>query len=495
MLTIKEKAGYGLGDTASNLIFQTIIAFLGYYYIEIVGLSAAAVGTMFLVVRWMDAITDPIMGTISDHTNTRWGRYRPYLIWLCVPFGLSAVLAFSIPSLSQASTLVYAYVSYALMMLMYTAINIPYCALGAAMTSDPAERLDIQSWRFAGGQTGNLIVTSCTLPLVAYFGAGDDGKGYQATMMLFAVLAIMMFLICFASTKERVVEAPVSGEKSNFFMALLKNDQAMVLAALNFFILVALVLRGTVTLFYVNDVLEQETLATAFLTLGAIAAIIGSIIAGQLAKGFNVRSLAILAIIQVLLLLLFLFTKTITVSLFWVALAGCFIGVLFGVVLERWFPKTRAFTVCFMVIAALHFCLYAIDPANTELCFFIFVLLSLVNQIAIPILWSMMADSVDYGEFKTGQQATGLIFSGILFALKMGVAVGGAVAAWLLAFYGYESGVEQSAATREGIAILFTLVPGAVSLIVVLVTYFYSLDDQRMRQIHRRLESRRMSQS
>ncbi|CAM5184536.1 MFS transporter [Alishewanella longhuensis] len=204
MLTKKEKMAYGLGDTASNIIFQTVMLFLTFFYTDIFGISPAVVGTLFLVVRIIDAITDPLMGALADKTQSRFGQYRPYLLYLALPFGLISVLAFTTPDLSPTGKMWYAFTTYTLLMLAYTAINIPYSALGGALTADPSERVSVQSYRFVFGMLGGLLVTACTLPLVAWFGQGDQAKGYQLTIAAMSLLGVVLFVLCFLGTRERV---------------------------------------------------------------------------------------------------------------------------------------------------------------------------------------------------------------------------------------------------------------------------------------------------
>jgi GPH family glycoside/pentoside/hexuronide:cation symporter len=203
-ISTREKISYGLGDTASNIVFQVVINFMLIFYTDVFGISAAAVGTLFLVVRVFDAVTDPLMGGLADRTQTRWGRYRPYLLWVAVPYGVLAVLAFTTPDLSDSGKLIYAYITYALLMTAYTAINIPYSALGGVMSAEPAQRASIQSWRFALAMVGGALVTASVWPMVDYFGDGDKAKGFQMAMVVLSTVAVICFIVCFKFTKERI---------------------------------------------------------------------------------------------------------------------------------------------------------------------------------------------------------------------------------------------------------------------------------------------------
>ncbi|MDP5205902.1 glycoside-pentoside-hexuronide (GPH):cation symporter, partial [Alishewanella sp. SMS9] len=201
MLSKKEKIAYGLGDTASNIIFQTVMLFLTFFYTDIFGISPAIVGSMFLLVRIIDAVTDPLMGALADNTKSRHGKYRPYLLWLALPFAFCSVLAFTTPDFSENGKVWYAFATYTLLMLAYTAINIPYSALGGVLTADPNERVSVQTYRFIFGMLGGLLVTACTLPLVEYFGQGDQARGYQWTIAAMSLLGMILFLLCFAGTR------------------------------------------------------------------------------------------------------------------------------------------------------------------------------------------------------------------------------------------------------------------------------------------------------
>jgi GPH family glycoside/pentoside/hexuronide:cation symporter len=197
MISTREKIAYGLGDTASNIVFQTVMLFLTFFYTDIFGISPAFVGTMFLAVRLIDAVTDPLMGALADRTNTRWGKFRPYLLWFALPFGFISVLAFTTPDLTEDGKMIYAFVTYTALMMVYTAINIPYCALGGVLTADPKERVSVQSYRFVFAMLGGLLVSGLTLPLVEFLGEGDQAKGYQLTIAAMSVLGVAMFLACF----------------------------------------------------------------------------------------------------------------------------------------------------------------------------------------------------------------------------------------------------------------------------------------------------------
>ncbi|GGW78163.1 glycoside-pentoside-hexuronide (GPH):cation symporter [Alteromonas halophila] len=437
MVSAREKMAYGLGDTASNFIFQTVMLFLTFYYTDVVGLPAAAVGSMFLVVRIFDAVTDPLMGSLADRTRTRWGAYRPYLLWLALPFALCSILAFtSPPSLSDDGKLIYAFATYALLMLMYTAINIPYSALGGVMSADAAERVSIQSYRFVFAMGGGLIVTLFMLPLVEYFGNGDEALGYQRTMMVMSAIGMLLFLLCFAGTRERVKpsnETPRPYKQQ--LQALWQNDQCRVLCVVAIVLLTGMVLRNTLALYYVKYVLQRPEDATLFVTAGMVGSIIGCALANPVARRYcKIRVYTFLQLASALVCVLNYFVPA-----------------------DAWLPAI-----------SLHF------------------LWGLLLQMATPLLWAKIADVVDYGEFKTGLRMTGVTYSTVVFFIKVGLAVGGALAGWLLALHGYEAGV-YSQDVASGIVASFCFGPAIASTAVALIMRWYILDTHTVDHIQQQL--------
>lgn len=432
-ISITEKIGYGLGDTASNLIFQTVMLFLSYFYTDVFGLSAAAVGTMFLVVRLFDGITDPLMGYLTDKFNSVHGKFRPYLVWMAIPFVIACWLTFTTPNWLPWQKLVYAYLTYALLMLIYTAINIPYCALGGVITQDPQQRISLQSYRFTLAMIGGLLVTSCTLPMVEFFGAGEPKQGYQLTMLTMGLIGCLLFFACFKLTRERIHPPRNQQLKlSQSLGALWRNDQWRVISILCFVVLIAMVIRNTVALYYVNYYLQLPSLATQFITLGMIGAIAGSFIAQYLClRWCKIRCYMIAN-----------------------ALAGC-------VCIGSFFISTNDWVTAIVAHFSVSFLL----------------------QVATPLLWSMMADVVDYGEYQSGKRITGLIYSANLFFLKLGMAIGGAFAAWSLAFVNYQAGQPQSGETLLGINLLFTAIPGGILIASAAILIFYRLDRSAMENI------------
>jgi GPH family glycoside/pentoside/hexuronide:cation symporter len=439
MISIREKIAYGFGDTASNIIFQTVMMFLLLFYTDVMGLSPAVVGTMFLVVRLIDAVTDPIMGNIADNTKTKWGQFRPYLLWLSLPFALISILAFTTPDLSADNKVIYAFVTYTLLMVAYTAINIPYCALGGVLTANAKERVTVQSYRFVFGMLGGVIVAAATMPMVEYFGQGDNAKGYQLTMITMSILGFVLFILCFVGTKERVSlsEEQRSSFKSNL-SALWKNDQWRILCVAALFLLSGQVLRLTLAVYYVKYFLGREDLITSFLTLGVIGSMIGCALAQPLAKRV------------------------------------C---------------KIKAYIALQTISAIICVLSFFIGEEQVVFAYVAFIAWKLFLDMATPLLWAKMADTIDYGHKKTGVRVTGIVYSGVIFFIKMGVAIGGALAGWLLSFYGYQADAEQVEATKTGILISFTLWPAIGSFIVAWVMRKYTLTENQVIELQSELKT------
>lgn len=434
-ISIREKIGYSLGDAASHIVFDSSVAILAYFYTDIYGLPPAVMGTMFLLVRLLDAITDPIMGAIADATSTRWGRFRPWLLAICVPFAVSCVLVYSIPSFSDTGKVVYAVAAYIFMTLMYTAINIPYCSLGAALTSDPRESLSLQSWRFAITPIGGALGTALILPLADFLYPGDRATGIQVSMALFGVIGCLMFITCFFTTKERV--QPIKEENLNIardVKILFKNDQWLILSVYNFMMLVAVVLRGGAVVYYINTVLNKGAdIISLFMLGGMFASMAGSV----LAKPFGTR-----------------FCK-VKLS-FWINLLIAAFGV-----------------ICFFV-----------PPQAWIAIFVIHIIISIIQGGNGALQWSMITDTNNYGEWKTQRRITGMNVAANIFIIKLGVAVGGAILGWVLAYFHYESGVAvQSASAAQGVMLLFTIVPAVFYILTAFAIKFYGLNEGRMNNV------------
>ena len=440
-LSIGEKIGYSLGDTAANFIFQTMVIFQLAFYTDTFGIAAAAAGTLFLAVRVFDAVFDPLMGIIADRTNTRWGKFRPWVLWTALPFGIMGLLTFTTPSLSPGGKLAYAYVTYIILMMVYSANNLPYSALSGVMTGDPEERTSLSSYRFVFAMLSQLIIQGLALEMVHKFGGGDDARGYQVTMGIFSSLAVVFFLITFASTRERIHPPP--DQRSSIrqdFADLVHNGPWLAMFVLTVILFITLALRGGSVLYYFRYYVRREDLFSLFNVLGTGSTIIGVVLSKPLAMRWGKRNL--------------------------------FVGGL-------------AFTTLFTWLFILWRPTDVVPMIATEM------LRQFAYGFTIPLLWAMMADVADYSEWKTGRRATGVVFSAIVFGLKAGLGFGGAIGGWLLAAYGYVPNVDQAPRALDGIRYAMSIFPALTFALCAGCLFFYSIDKRLERQIPHELAERR----
>ena len=450
-LSAIEKFGYGLGDTASNLVFQSVIMFMPFFYTDIFGISATALGTLMLVVRVFDAITDPVMGAICDRTNTRYGKFRPYLLILGIPFAAITVACFITPSFSYSGKLIYAYITYSLLMAAYTAINIPYCSLGGVITDDSSERVSLNSYRFGLASIAAILVASCTLPLVRYFGKVEIGEeleaakgqiGFPLAIGCFAAVAAILFIACFLLTKERVQSEDT--EQGSFWQdlsVLAKNRPWQIVSLANFLLLIPIILRAGALAYYVKWYCEpgddwilgeeswlsnKEAIITALHTSAAVVMILGAPFAPWITKFLS---------------------------------------------------HANSYSLIHAMIGIISFGMFFLSPSSLTLLFILYMLTGFFTQMGNPILWAMLADTVDYGERKTSKRITGLSFAGALFALKIGMALGGALLGWVLGGYGYDpNATAQTPSAINGILLTFTILPGIGHLVLACAVRAYKLE-------------------
>lgn len=439
-LKFSEKLGYGLGDMASNFFFQTFILYLLFFYTDVFGLPAAAVGLMFLVTRVWDAVSDPMMGVIADRTKTRWGRFRPYLLWMSIPYGLIGFAMFANPDLSQTGKLIYAYVTYTLMMTVYTAINVPYSALMGVMSHSSQERAVLSSFRFVLAFTGGFFIASMIVPLKNFLGGGDEAMGWRLTMAFFAVCSIALFMVTFATTKERIdPPRPAKGSILKDFKDLARNRPWVVLFFAAIFNLTNVAIRDSSGLFFFKYFLEDESLFPIFGGESRIA-----IVLGLLCTGF----------------------------------------------LTRRFDKRHIMIVCMSFNAASFAAFFFVQPDQIWLMHFLNTAGAFAAGPSIAVTWAMYADVADYSEWKLGRRTTGLIFSASQFAQKFGLAIGGFFGAQILGFFGYVPNVVQTEESLLGIRLMFSLIPAALAGLAIVAIFFYNIDRPLQQRIEKELGER-----
>lgn len=440
-LSLKEKVGYACGDVGFNFYWKNIEVYLLFFYTDVFGISAAAVGTMFLVTRIIDAFTDPAMGAIADRTNTRFGKFRPYLIWMALPMAAAGVLAFTTPDMEPGGKLVWAYGTYILMMVVYTAINIPYSAMLGVITADGQERTTLSSFRFVGAFSGGVLVTWFTPKLVLWLGGGNEQLGWQLAMGVYGILAALFFFTTFTTTTERVTPPP--NQKTNFkqdLHDLIHNGPWMLLFALGLIIIMTISLRNASAAYYFKYYVEREDLMGGFLTATMIAYAVGAAITP---------------------------------------------------LLTRWLGKKRLLIVLMSAVGLLSIAFFFIPKDGIWMMFALSIAISLCLGPKSPLVWSMYADSADYSEWKVGRRATALVFAAATFSLKLGGALAGALIGWLLGAMGYSANQVQTNDAQTTIVLLLTVIPGLFALLAAFVARFYTLDGPTMDRLQAELEARK----
>lgn len=441
-VSLKEKIGYSLGDAASNLYWKTFEFFLIIFYTDVFGISAAAVGTMLLVTRVADAVADPVMGAIADRTKTRWGHFRPYVLWFALPLAVAGVLTFTTPNLGGGAKLVYAYVTYCLLMFLYTAVNIPYTALMGVMTPNSLERTSISSIRFMGAFTAGAFVQYFTLRFVQVFGHGNDARGWQLTMVLYGVLAMIMLALCFASTRERVAPPPQQDSDLKRDMRELFGSRAfLVLVGVLLLILAAFVIKGSASAYYFKYFVKREGLLGLFLVSNGLAFLAAVSITSPLAKRFGKKPLFMMAI-----------------------------GIGALVIAGFWFA----------------------GPPDIVLMFALQIVSSFVIGFNSPLVFAMFADTADDAEWRTGRRSTGLVFASAIFSTKIGVAIGAWMFGLVLAYFGYVANAQpQTARSLQGIVLSMSWIPCALMILATALMQLYPLDEALMVKIEADLKTRR----
>lgn len=458
MIKLTEKIGYGFGDMASSMFWKLFGAYLMIFYTDVFGLPAAVVGTMFLITRIWDSAFDPIVGVVADRTHSRWGKFRSYLLWLAVPFGIIGILTFVTPDWSPTGKLIYAYVTYSLMMMIYSAINVPYASLLGVMSPNPKERNTLSTYRMTFAYIGSFIALLLFMPLVNFFSGNskeltDQQTGWTMAVVVIAILCIVLFFGCFAWTKERVkpikeTQNPLKEDLKDLF----KNKPWWILLGAGVAALVFNSIRDGATVYYFKYFVVEEDYATVsffgmsfvlsglYLALGQAANIIGVIAAAPVSNRIGKRN-----------------------TYMWAMIIATVLSVIF-----YWFDK--------------------------EDLIWMFVFQALISVCAgsiFPLLWSMYADCADYSELKTGNRATGLIFSSSSMSQKFGWAIGTAVTGWLLGFFGFQANAVQSEEAISGIKMFLSFLPAIGTILSVVFISMYPLTENKMKDITTELEHKR----
>jgi len=444
-LSFKEKVGYSLGDTASHFVWDMVGFWLLFFYTDVYGISAAAAGTIMLVARFWDMAIDPVIGVVSDRTNTRWGKFRPYILFGAIPYAVLAILTFTTPNFGETGKIIYAGATYVLLMTAYATINLPYSALGAVMTDDTYERAGLNTYRFIAGFTGQFVVTGLALTLAEFFGGGDKAQGFQYTVVLFAGLSLIFFFITFKTTQERVQppKAQVNSLKEDV-KNLFQNKAWVILALVGIISFIMFAMQNAAIAYYFKYYLGRENNVQLFNVIGTVALIVALPLSKPLAKRFGNKNV--------------------------------FIGS--------------------SLISGFFFMLIYIAGVNDLTTIYVFnIIAKMAYAPAVPLLWTMIADSADYGEWKSGRRSTGLYFSAAVFAQKAGWGIGAAIAGWILAASGFLANAVQNDTAITGIKLLVSVIPGILYMSCALFMIFYKIDAKTTTLMKKDLDARRAEEN
>jgi len=437
-LTFKEKAGYASGDLAGNFIWQMLMFFLPGFYTDVFGLPLGAIATMFFLVRILDAVNDPVMGMIADRTRTRWGNFRPYLLWFAVPYAIVGAMVFHTPEISESGKIIYAYITYITLMIIFTAITIPFNALSGVMTSNHMDRTSLNSYRFAFAYAGGLIVQGLTLPLVRQLGGENEQIGYFYTMLVYGVAAMLLFFLSFSVTRERIrPRKEIQSRLSEDLLDLMKNRSWLVLFLFSFVFLTCIALRSGIIVYYFKYFLKLPEATSLFLVSGT---------AITLACTFLSKPMA------------------------------------------RIFGKARSLVACLILMGLSLAGFYFVESGQMFRLYLFQVVFAMASGPVMPLVWSMLADTADYNEWKNGRRATGLTFSAATLSQKFGVALGGSLLMILLGAFGYEANTEQTLLSNTGIKLIMSLIPAGIALITAGIMVFYKLNTEMMNRVQQDLE-------
>lgn len=456
MITLKEKIGYGFGDMASSMFWKLFGAYLMIFYTDVFGLPAAMVGTMFLVTRIWDSVFDPIVGIVADRTETYRGKFRPYILWGAIPFALVGILTFITPDWGITAKLVYAYITYSLMMMIYSGINVPYASLLGVMSPDLHDRNILASYRMVFAYIGSFIALLLFMPMVNILGKGHSEQyGWTMSVVVIAAVCALLFYMCFAFTRERV--KPIKQKNTPLkedLKDLLCNRPWWILLGAGVSALVFNSIRDGATVYYFKyfvleaDYGEIKILGIPFLLSGLYLAI------GQ---------------------------------------ASNILGVIFAAPISNHIGKRNTYMMSMIIAAVLSVIFYWLDRGNLVMIFIFQIIISICAGCIFPLLWSMYADCADYSELKTGNRATGLIFSSSSMSQKFGWAIGSGVTGWLLGWFGFEANAIQSDEAINGIKMFLSILPAVGALLSVIFISLYPLSENNMDKISDELEKKRIN--
>jgi Na+/melibiose symporter-like transporter len=476
-VTVLEKIGYSLGDFAANLVFQTLITYLAYFYTDIYGLKTTDASIVMLTVGLVAAfVFNPIIGILADRTNSKWGKFRPWILFTAIPLGVVAFLAFSTPDFSYKGKLIYAAITYTFLLLMYASSNLPYSALSGVLTGDMAERNSISSYRFVAVMFAQFFVQVFMLPIIEYAGNGDKAAGIESVMTWMAAIGTIMLLITFLTTKERII--PRLEQKSSIkddLSDLTKNRPWLIMLVLTILVFITLAMKGGSYVYYFNNYVDKVALTKFISPLISTLSGLGINFFGSdpVSAGFGLFN------------------------------AGGIVFMIVGISLSKKladkYGKRDVYKYGLLIATLFVLIFIFFKPDNVILMFVSQILHGFSYGITIPILWAMIADVADYSEWKTNRRATAIIFSAMMVGLKAGLSIGGALVAWILSLYGYipiQSAVAgkvivQPETVAAGAKMLVSIYPSIPFLIGVGLLFFYAIDKKMEVKIEADLKARR----
>ena len=476
-LSLKEKIGYSLGDFSANLVFQTLVTYLAYFYTDIYGLKNNDASLVILIVGLVAAfLFNPIIGALADRTKSRWGKFRPWVLYTSVPLGIIALLAFTTPDFSYKGKVIYAAVTYTLLLLLYASNNLPYAALSGVLTGDMAERNSISSIRFVAVMLAQFFVQVFMLPIILYAGNGDKAAGIEIVMTWLAIIGTVLLVITFISTRERVVPTPE--QKSTLkedLSDLIKNKPWIIMLISTILIFVTLALKGGSYVYYFENYVDKAALASLISPVTKALSSVGINFFGSdpVSAGFGLFNAG--------------------------GIIFMIVGISFSKKLADKYGKRDVFSSA--LFASTLFILFFIfyRPESVVLIFGSQILHGFFYGVTIPILWAMIADVADFSEWKTNRRATAIIFSAMMVGLKAGLSIGSALVTWILGLYGYiykdavtgTQGIIQPESVAHGAKMLVSVYASIPFFIVVVLLFFYEINKQKEVQIEQELVARR----
>ena len=470
-LSIKEKIGYSLGDLSANLVFQTLITYLAYFYTDIYGLEADDATAIIFFVGTVAAVGfNPIVGALADRTNSSWGKFRPWILWTAIPLGITSVLAFTTPDFSYNGKVIYAVITYTLLLLLYAGSNLPYSALSGVITGDMKERNSISSYRFVAVMFAQFFVQVFMLPIIIYAGDGDKALGLEITMTWLAIIGTILLLITFITTKERIV--PTQEQSSSLLddiKDLIKNIPWVIMLTVTTLLFITLSMKGGAYVYYFENYASKNSLSDFISPILDFLSRIGIDFFGNdpVSAGFGLFN------------------------------AGGIIFMIIGIGLSKMladrYGKRNVFGFFLFISTLFILVFYILSPESIGLIFGAQIFHGFFYGITIPLLWAMIADVADYSEWKNNRRATAIIFSAMMVGLKLGLSIGGALVALILGNYGYQPNIvgEQTESAILGTKMLVSIYPSIPFLLAVGLLFFYVIDKNLENKIEEELSIRR----